>query len=137
MNVNDIVYHGSPDKYDVLIPHQAYDIGFEAGCQNAVYATTNKNMAIAFAMGAIPNAQGEVERMMMPEYGDRMVFSKGHPNYGGKGYVYVLDKASFVHAMGTQWVCFEEIKPLEVVVIAVDDYLDLCIVAEQEDDSRQ
>lgn len=123
-----ILYHGSPNKYNTLIPHQAYDSGFEAGCQNAVYATTSKAMAICFALGALPDANGDVEREMMPEHGDKIIFHKGTPNYGHKGYIYVLDGSNFVHAMGTQWVCFEEVNPIEVIEINVDDYLDYCEV---------
>lgn len=123
-----LLYHGSPNKYDTLIPHQAYDTGFEAGCQNAVYATTSKTMATCFALGAVEDENGELEREMMPEHGDKMVFRKGHPNYGGKGYLYVLDGEKFVHAMGTQWVCFTEVTPLEVIEIDVDDYLEYCVV---------
>ena len=123
-----LLYHGSPNKYDLLIPHQAYDTGFAEGCQNAVYATTNKAMVICFALGAVADENGEVEREMMPEYGDKIVFRKGHPNYGGKGYVYVLDSERFVHAMGSQYVCFSQVKPLEILEINVDDYLKYCIV---------
>lgn len=68
-----ILYHGSTSKYEVLIPHQAYDTGYEEGCQNAVYATTEK-------------------------------------------------------AMGSQWVCFEPVKPLEIIEIEVDDYLEYAII---------
>lgn len=120
------LYHGSPTHHSTLIPHQAYDIGFEEGCQNAVYATSSKAMAICFALGAKPDENGEVEREMMPEHGDKIIFKKGTPNYGGKGYIYVLDGSTFKHAMGTQWVCFEEVKPIEVIEINVDDYLDYC-----------
>lgn len=123
-----LLYHGSPNKYDILIPHQAYDTGFAEGCQFAVYATTGKAMAIGFALGAVPDENGEVEREMMPEYGEKMVFRKGHPNYGGKGYLYVLDSEGFVPAMGTQYVCFAPVKPVEVIEINVDDYLDYCII---------
>lgn len=129
----EVLYHGSSNYFDVLIPHQAYDIGFEAGCKNAVYATSNKNMALAFALGAIPNQAGEIERVMMPEFGDIMVFQKGTPNYGGKGYLYVLDKKDFQHAMGTQWVCFHNVKPIEIVEIEVNEYLHLCRVIEEEE----
>lgn len=88
----EYLYHGSSGYYKTLIPRQAYDTGFEEGCKNAVYATTNRNMALAFALGAIPDQNGEIERVMLPEFGDRMIFEKGTPNYGGKGYLYVLDK---------------------------------------------
>lgn len=124
----DVLYHGSSQKCQVLIPHQAYDIGFEEGCQLAVYASTNRNMAIGFALGAVPNEKGEIERVMMPEFGDKMVFKKGTPNYGGKGYLYVLPKDKFQHAMGSQWVCFEEVKPLEVIELEVNEHLDVCVV---------
>lgn len=123
-----LLYHGSTAKYNTLIPHQAVDIGFEEGCQNAVYATTSKAMAIGFALGAVPDENGQIDREMMPEYGEKMVFKKGHPNYGAKGYLYVIDGTDFVHAMGTQWVCFKEVKPLEIIEMNVDDYLDYCIV---------
>lgn len=123
-----ILYHGSPIKCDILIPHQAYDTGFETGCRNAVYATDSKAMAICFALGVAPDENGEIEREMMPEYGERIIFHKGTPNYGQKGYIYVLDGSNFVHAMGTQWVCFDEVKPIEMIEINVDDYLNYCEV---------
>jgi hypothetical protein len=121
------LYHGSPVKTQVLKPNQAVDTGFKEGCQLAVYATSNINMAICFALGCITDGEN-YERTMMPEYGDKMVFKKCHPNYGGKGYVYCLDKTKFVHAMGSQWVCYEEVIPEEVIEINVDDYLDYCII---------
>lgn len=133
INMMEFLYHGSNDYFDVLEPHQAYDIGFKAGCQNALYATTNKVMAIAFALGSVPNIDGDVERIMMPESGDVMIFEKGTPNYGGKGYLYVLDKKDFQHAMGTQWICFHDIKLIEIIEIEVDDYLYLCQVKEKDD----
>ncbi len=68
------------------------------------------------------------ERIMLPEYGDKMVFQNCHPNYGGKGFLYLLDKEKFTHAMGSQWVCYEEIYPDDVIEISVDDYLDYCII---------
>jgi len=45
-----------------------------------------------------------------------------------KGYLYLLDKDKFIHAMGTQWVCYEEIVPEEIIEIMVDDYLNLCVI---------
>ena len=47
----EYVFHGSPIKVEKLILNQAYDIEYKEGCQYAVYATTNKIMAILFSMG--------------------------------------------------------------------------------------
>lgn len=124
----EYLYHGSPIKVDELVPSQAFDIQFDEGCQLAVYATSNKTMAICFALGCVPNGEAEVERTMMPEYGEKMIFKNGHPNYGGKGYLYKVDKSKFYHAMGSQWVCFEKIVPEEIIEIEVDEYLDYCVV---------
>ena len=68
-NNPNILFHGSPGRHEILIPHQAYDVGFEAGCQNAVYAQSYINMELGFALGARPDKNGEMERVMMPEYG--------------------------------------------------------------------
>ncbi|MCM1155103.1 MAG: hypothetical protein NC314_10275 [Roseburia sp.] len=127
----EYLYHGSSIKCEVLVPHQAIDTGFAEGCQNAVYATSDKNMALAFALGARPDENGELERVMLPEYGNIMVFEKGTPDYGGKGYLYILDKAGFQHALGTQWVSFKAVKPIKIIEINVDDHLDLCMVKEK------
>lgn len=127
----EYLYHGSDKKVSVLVPHQAKDECFEKGCQYAVYATSNKNMALAFALGGIPNNNGELVREMMPEYGDIMQFIKGYPNKGGKGYLYVLDKKDFKYEYGTQWVCYRAVTPLKVIEIDVDDYLYLCNVYEE------
>ena len=129
MEAKEYLYHGSPVKVERLKPNQAIDACYKEGCQLTVYATTNKKMAICFALGCIEDSK-DFERIMMPEYGDKMVFRKCHPNYGGKGYVYCLDKTKFVPAMRSQWVCFEEIIPDMIIDINVDDYLDLCIIEE-------
>lgn len=121
------LFHGSPYKFDTLIPNQAIDSMFEAGCQFAVYATSNKYMAICFALGNVEEKE-DAERIMMPEYGNKMVFKNCHPNYGQKGYVYVLDKELFTHAMGSQYVSYENVRPIDIIEINVDDYLDLCII---------
>lgn len=123
----EYVFHGSPIRVDKLIPNQACDIEYKEGCQYAVYTTTNKIMAILFSMGCIEEGDN-AQRVMMPEYGDKMLFKNCHPNYNGKGYVYYLEKNKFVHAMGSQWGCFDEIVPNFIEEIDVNDYLDYCII---------
>ena len=123
----EYLYHGSPVKVDTLLPHQALDESFSEGCQCAVYATSSKEMAICFALGNVIESD-DAERTMMPETGNKLIFKHCHPNYGGKGYLYVLDKSKFTHSMGLQWVCYEEVIPVEIIEINVDDYLHLCFI---------
>ena len=103
------------------------DIYTQSDIHGNLYATTNKIMAILFSMGCIEEGD-DVQRVMMPEYGDKMLFKNCHPNYNGKGYLYYLEKSKFVHAMGSQWVCFDEIVPDFIEEIDINDYLDYCII---------
>ena len=135
-----ILWHGSSVKVDKLIPNQAMDVGFEEGCKLAVYATSNRNMAICFALGCVADEK-EPTRTMMPEFcvtglgvtngylNNPEITAKSFiKNPYGKGYLYKLDSTGFEHAMGSQWTCMEEVIPLEVIEINVDDYLELCVV---------
>lgn len=75
---DDILFHGSPHKLDRIIPNQAIDTQFNEGCQFAVYAANNIDMVICFAPGCVEEAEN-AERVMMPEYGDKMHFINCHP----------------------------------------------------------
>ena len=123
------LYHGSPVKTKILYPRQAHDTGYEAGCQKAVYATDSLDMAICFALGV--EGDENSERTMLPEYGMKMVFKNCHPRYGKKGYIYILNKDEFIHAMGSQWVAYKMQIPMDVIEINVDDYIeDYCVIVE-------
>ena len=74
--MKEYLYHGSPYKLNKLIPNQAHDVGFIEGCQLAVYATSNPNMAICFALGCVPDGE-QPERLMMPEYGKGICILSG------------------------------------------------------------
>lgn len=122
------LFHGSPYKIERLQPRQAHDTAYEVGCQTAVYATDSLDMAICFALGV--EGDEDAERIMLPAYGKKMLFKNCHPRYGQKGYVYVLKRDGFTHAMGSQWVSYTEQTPVEIMEIEVDDYVeDHCILA--------
>ena len=63
----EYLFHGSPIRVDKLIPSQACDVEYTEGCQYAVYATTNKIMAILFSMGCI-EAGNHAERILLRIY---------------------------------------------------------------------
>jgi len=129
------LYHGSSQLVNPLKPFQAYDFGFEEGNQYAVYASSEIDIALAFALGAVLDAEGKCDRVMDPKYGfpTKMIFFSGHPNYGGKGYLYKLNSDGFVFAGGTQWVNPNPVIPIEVKEINVDDYLHLYRYATNEE----
>lgn len=129
------LYHGSSLLVDKLKSFQAYDWGFKEGNQYAVYATSEYEIALAFALGAVLDEEGKCDRVMDPKYGTpvQMIFFSGHPNYKGKGYVYKFSSEGFIYAGGTQWINPNPVTPIEVNEIKVDDYLHLFRYATSEE----
>lgn len=123
----NFLYHGSSKKVDVLKLSQADDWKYEAGRHFGVYATSNRDVALAFALGGVPDKTGTCSRVIREKEHKslKMVFVRGHPNFGGKGYLYKLSAKGFRHVGVDQWVCNHPIKPLEIIEINVNDYLHL------------
>jgi hypothetical protein len=131
----EYLYYGSSECFDVIPPSQAYDLGQKKGTRNVVYATSIRDIALAYALGVVPDENGQHDRVRSYKYGIevKMIFHKGHPNFGGKGYVYRFSSKGFIHAGGTQWVSPSPVTPLEVTEINVDDYLYLFRYATEEE----
>jgi hypothetical protein len=123
------------DGFEVLLPHQAEDFLNPAGSQYGVWATSNRDIALAFALGAVPDETGSVARIMRPQDLNpvKMVYIQGHPNFGGKGYLYAVLSEGFEHVAGEIWICRESVTPLEILEINVDDYLHLFRYATEEE----
>ena len=121
------LYHGSSKKVNALIPRQADDWKYEHGRHFGVYATSNRDVALAFALGAVPDKKGTCHRIIRGKKHKplKMVFVRGHPNFGGKGYLYKLLSKGFHHVGGNQWVSESQVKPIDIIEINVDDYLHL------------
>ncbi len=64
MKNSRFLYHGSSERVGVLMPQQAQDWRHKEGSQNGIYATSNRDVALAFALGAIPDETGSVSRVM-------------------------------------------------------------------------
>jgi len=59
----------SSKRFNVLLPSQAYDWSYKEDCQNAFYATSNRDMALAFALGVVPDETGHYDRIMDHKHG--------------------------------------------------------------------
>lgn len=121
------LFHGSSRRYNVLKPKLADDWRFEAGRHFGVYTTSNQDLALAFALGGVPDKTGTCHRIIREK--DRkplkMTFIRGHPKFGCKGYLYKLSSRGFHHVGGDQWVCENPVKPIKIIEINVNDYLHL------------
>jgi len=103
-----------------------------------VYATSNRDVALAFALGGVADESGTCHREMRTRGRARvqMVFVRGHPNCGGKGYLYKLSSKGFRHVGGTQWVSDRAVRPLATLEINVDDYSHLFRYATEQERMR-
>jgi hypothetical protein len=131
----DFLYFGDSKRRVMLLPSQKYCRSEKQGSQDAIYAYSNRNIALAYALGAVPDENGRLDRIMDYKYGGEvaMLFLKGHPAFGGKGYVYKLAVKGFIFTGGTQWVNFSPVTPLEITEIDVDNYLYLFRYATEEE----
>jgi hypothetical protein len=130
------LYYGSNQKAEILVPDQVYDWGGKPGRQNVFYATSVRDIALAYAMGAVPDETGKYDRVLSYKFNTGeavMIFHKGHPNFGGKGYLYELSPKGFKYTGGTQWVNPGPVKPTKIIEINVDDYLHLFRYATEEE----
>jgi len=106
-----------------------------AGSEYGVWATSSRDVALTFALGAIPDETGAVIRIMRPQDLNpvKMVFVQGHPNFDGKGYLYTVSSQGFEHVGGEVWLCRHPVTPVEILEINVDDYLHLFRYATEEE----
>jgi len=123
------VFHGSPVESVKLTPQQAFNKNKETGemekhGEPAIFATPYADIAI---FRALINGKG-VEGASSSSFG---VDGKNF-NYGASqnlidaaktkiGKIYVFDKSKFSRVKGTECRCLEEIEPVEVIDVMVED----------------
>lgn len=138
MKKPEILYHGSSEFVDILLPNKAEDWLNDSGSQYGVFATSNRNIALCFALGAKTDEDGNISRFILldDESKEQIVFVLGHPNFGGKGYLYTLSSEGFEYVGGSQWVCKNPVKPNNIEEIEVNDYLHLFRYPDEKDLDR-
>ena len=120
-----ILYHGSSRKIvGELIPHEAEDLGKRVeNMHKAVYATDNKEIAIAMAILSSKGVRYSSLTNNKP-YGR---IYKGSPEQD-EVYLYYLDSKDFQQQRGNslgQWISESPVKPVKVERIKIKDYLNL------------
>jgi hypothetical protein len=107
MKIPRILYHGSNKKINVLKPREpSYDL--KENSMKAVFATSNKNLAIAMGLTAQKGSEsfGSRDKLMIN-------FVKGYPKMK---YVYLhyLNSKDFRHNRGKEYISTKEVKPFKI-----------------------
>ena len=122
------VFHGSTrDGLEVLQTHKPRDAGDEPWNKDeAVYATTNPALAIPFALRqgytgvftvTTDTDTGEVTATFNAVFRDVLA--------SNRGYVYVFDGALFPERKGLQGKSYQEVIPVDVVEVTLEDFVAL------------
>ncbi|HPT36592.1 MAG: hypothetical protein ACOX35_00145 [Bacillota bacterium] len=122
------VFHGSTrDGLEVLQPHKPRDAGDDPWNKDeAVYATTNPALAIPFALRqgytgvftvTTDTDTGEVTATFNAVFRDVLA--------SNRGYVYVFDGALFPERKGLQGKSYQEVIPVDVVEVTLEDFVAL------------
>jgi hypothetical protein len=123
----DFLWHGSAiGGIKQLEPRQAVDIsGRETGNKKAVYATPDKDLAIALSLPESGADSGmNLEKGKQP----KVITFDGKLRKGEKSYLYKLPTDTFENThlpdANPEWISYEPVTPIGVEEINVDDYLD-------------
>ncbi len=102
-----ILYHGSNKKISILKPRQpSFDL--KENSMKAVFATSNKNLAIAMGLTAQKGTEsfGSRDKLMIN-------FVKGYPKMSFV-YLYSLNSKYFKLNRGNEYISTKEVKPLKI-----------------------
>ena len=116
------LYHGSQYLLEKLIPRNDRD-----GQEQAVFATESVDIATLFALPIRPYPDTQDGRKAWTLTTDDAGVLFVHVECGiidpyGVGYVYTLSSEGFTKINELEWISHDEVKPIEVMQIKVDEY---------------
>lgn len=115
------LYHGSQYLLGALIPKQAKD-NTDIGSQFALYACADFNSVVPFALPIRWYPDNPAGKRSFSCHKDKTLIEYGSINPDGVGYVYKINSDHFEKIDDWQWIATEEIRPIEVTKIRVEDY---------------
>lgn len=126
------LWHGSTKRHDVLEPSQAVDLsGHPASNKKGVYATDLKELAIEFGL-ADKKLHKFADYTKKPV---QLVLIEGNIRTGKKFYLHKVKSIGFkeMPKESHQWISFNNVKPIEILELCVNDYKHLVRKAKKKD----
>lgn len=124
------VFHGSPQKMEKIIPHQAYNYGTRGekipDGKSAVFASPFVDIAIFMAIINKENLPKGLESgYSFNSTNKEIKFSASKKTMDGlhqaRGYVYVLDKTKFIRRSFAEFMSREEVAPEDIITVTEKD----------------
>lgn len=134
-STKQFVFHGSPDKIEVLEPRQALNDGEPHG-RPGVSAAPDESYDLAIFMALVNSAKNQSSR---PKGSRWSGFAISGPRHEGDmqanklayedatsseayGYVYVLTKKDFVHFEDREWRAHKPVRPVLAIRVTAKDF---------------
>ena len=117
------LYHGSPHHFEILVPQQAKGAN-EKESKFAIYACEHFHQVIPFALPIrwYPDKPSGKRDYSCDWNTGRTVIKYGSIDPDGFGYVYKFSSDGFEKIDDFQWTSCNEVVPIKVTRIAVNDY---------------
>ncbi len=118
------IFHGSNSLLPTIKPHQANDTNKKGpGNQFAIYGTPLPLVAALFALkskkfSSTTNITPDISKLKTTIY-------NGSIPEDSTGYIHVCKSANFHRCgEGYQWVCYEEVTPVDIIQVYCKDFKD-------------
>jgi hypothetical protein len=113
------LYHGSSRNIsgNTLIPKKAKDTHKKENCENAIYATERRDIAIGMSLTGQKNPHSFADYEKKPV---KIIFTRNFPKMKFT-YLYKVSSKTFSQNSPHQWVSFEPVKILEKVKLKTKD----------------
>ncbi|WP_431474391.1 hypothetical protein RVM24_16190 [Marinobacter sp. KM021] len=121
MSKPEYLYHGTRRKLDLLNPTQGVGYGM-ADNEHGVYAVSERELAIPFAISYRPLGEGAVFSVETSERPPRIVLKDTEVDWDQVGYVYKVRSETFEKIDSEQWLSRVPVKPVEAEEIRPESY---------------
>lgn len=119
----EYLYHGSPCKADVLLPHAANGLPEENGTECGVYSYEKPEDVLPFTLSIQPYRNG-TKSVHVDDATGVTTIAAGILDDSRPGYMYKVPSNSFEKLDDRQWLSRVPVIPTEVTVVQAADYLD-------------
>lgn len=121
MSKPEYLYHGTRRKLELLNPTQGVGYGM-ADNEHGVYAVSERELAIPFAISYRPLGEGAVFSVETSERPPRIVLKDTEVDWDQVGYVYKVRSETFEKIDSEQWLSRVPVKPVEAEEIRPESY---------------
>jgi hypothetical protein len=121
----EFIYHGSQDKFNILLPHTARGNPNLSGAECGIYAYEHKERCIPFTFAIYP-LNGHISSSISTtddNYTSILTISEGILDEDHIGYIYKISSETFEKIDKLQWLSKVPVTPIEIIEIYTKNHI--------------